>query len=79
MCRKPRILEMMAAFFGTEYCDWHLDNARRPEAKRPYRNHWLVRRSAAKVFAEGLVILKRRRDSMLVVSRCMPKPSCPRR
>ncbi|KAK0633847.1 hypothetical protein B0T14DRAFT_418779 [Immersiella caudata] len=45
---------MLGAFFGPPYRDWWLSYAKDPKVMSPYHNHWLVRQSAAKVFAEGL-------------------------
>ncbi|KAI0332799.1 hypothetical protein GY45DRAFT_1352463 [Cubamyces sp. BRFM 1775] len=45
---------MLGAFFGPRYCDWWLSYARNPESTSYYCNHWLVRTSAAKIYARGL-------------------------
>ncbi|KAK3989017.1 hypothetical protein QBC44DRAFT_396900 [Cladorrhinum sp. PSN332] len=57
--------DMLGAFFGPPYRDWWLFYAKNPDHMSPYSNHWLVRRSAAKVFAHGLVKLDRRQPSMV--------------
>ncbi|AEO68185.1 uncharacterized protein THITE_2145395 [Thermothielavioides terrestris NRRL 8126] len=46
---------MLGAFFGPAYRDWWLSYARNPKQLPLYQNHWLVRESAARAFARGLV------------------------
>jgi hypothetical protein len=59
---------MLDAFFGTPYLDWWLSYAENPNHMSPCRNHWLVRKSAADAFAQGLVRLDRLQPSMVEVS-----------
>lgn len=59
---------MLGAFFGPPYRDWWLSYAKNPDFVSSYTNHWLVRRSGAKAFAQGLVRLDRRQPSMIEVS-----------
>jgi hypothetical protein len=59
---------MLGAFFTPSYRDWWLAYTQRPEDMNPYRNHWLVRKSAAKAFAQGFVKLDRLQPSMVEVS-----------
>ncbi|SPQ24568.1 0c704a95-11e6-4036-93cf-00d274128476 [Thermothielavioides terrestris] len=56
---------MLGAFFGPAYRDWWLSYARNPKQLPLYQNHWLVRESAARAFARGLVRLDRRQPSMI--------------
>ena len=58
---------MLGAFFTHSYRDWWLAYAQRPEDMSPYRNHWLVRKSAAQAFAQGIVKLDRLQPSMVEV------------
>ncbi|KAH8597551.1 hypothetical protein B0O99DRAFT_617672 [Bisporella sp. PMI_857] len=62
---EPRIFNMLGAFFTHSYRDWWLAYAQRPEDMSPYRNHWLVRKSAAQAFAQGIVKLDRLQPSMV--------------
>ncbi|OTA98636.1 hypothetical protein M426DRAFT_17234 [Hypoxylon sp. CI-4A] len=62
---KPDIIEMLGAFFGPPYRDWWLSYARNPEDMMSYFNHWLVRKSAVRAFALGLVRLDRLHPSMV--------------
>ncbi|KAH7171418.1 hypothetical protein EDB81DRAFT_638357 [Dactylonectria macrodidyma] len=62
---KPRISEMLRAFFGLPYRDWWLAYAERPERMNPHYSHWLVRRSANDAFRRGLLTLNRLLPSML--------------
>ncbi|KAK4222193.1 hypothetical protein QBC38DRAFT_490472 [Podospora fimiseda] len=57
--------DMLGAFFGPPYRDWWLSYAETPEFTSAYANHWLVKRSGAKAFAQGLVKLDRRQPSMI--------------
>lgn len=65
---KNNVLDMLSAFFGPQYRDWWLSYASDAAHMSPYRNHWLVRASAAKAFASGLVRLDRLQPSMIEVS-----------
>ncbi|KAJ8502293.1 hypothetical protein ONZ51_g98 [Trametes cubensis] len=56
---------MLGAFFGPRYRDWWLSYAGNPESMSHYCNHWLVRTSAAKAYARGLVKLDRMQPSMV--------------
>ncbi|KAK4160268.1 hypothetical protein QBC43DRAFT_303939 [Cladorrhinum sp. PSN259] len=62
---KEGIFDMLGVFFGPPYRDWWLSYAKNPRRMLPYSNHWLVRRSAAQAFAQGLVKLDRRQPSMV--------------
>ncbi|KAM5386754.1 hypothetical protein ACJZ2D_000047 [Fusarium nematophilum] len=62
---KPRILEILHAFFGTPYRNWWLAYTQRPDRINPYHSHWLVRKSAAEAFRRGLLQLNRREPSMI--------------
>jgi hypothetical protein len=64
---QPRILDVLGAFFGPSYRDWWLSYAKDPEYVSPYHNHWLIRKSVAKPFAEGFVRLDRLLPSMVEV------------
>lgn len=66
---------MLGAFFTPSYRDWWLAYAQMPEDMSPYHNHWLVRRSAANAFAQGVVKLDRLHPSTVEVScdRCATK------
>ncbi|TVY35184.1 hypothetical protein LOCC1_G008040 [Lachnellula occidentalis] len=55
---KARIFNMLGAFFTPSYRDWWLAYAQMPEDMSPYHNHWLVRKSAAHAFAQGLYEVK---------------------
>jgi len=59
----------------SSYRDWGLAYAQIPGHISPYHNHWLVRRSAAIAFAQGVVKLDRLHPSMDEVScdRCATK------
>ncbi|KAL2136861.1 hypothetical protein VTI74DRAFT_587 [Chaetomium olivicolor] len=61
---KPRINEVLGAFFGPPYRDWWLSYVNQPEFTSPYANHWLVRRSTSQALARGLVQLERLQPSM---------------
>ncbi|KAI1404934.1 hypothetical protein F4819DRAFT_494538 [Hypoxylon fuscum] len=62
---KVGIIDMLGAFFGPPYRDWWLSYVRNPGGMMPYCNHWLVRKSAARAFASGLVRLDRLHPSMV--------------
>ncbi|KAJ8122901.1 hypothetical protein ONZ43_g1018 [Nemania bipapillata] len=62
---KKRVFDMVGAFFGSAQRDWWLEYARNPRFVTPYGNHWLVRRSAARAFANGFVYLERLGSSMI--------------
>ncbi|KAL7627723.1 hypothetical protein AAE478_001918 [Parahypoxylon ruwenzoriense] len=62
---KAGIIDMLGAFFGPPYRDWWLSYVRNPGGMKPYCNHWLVRKSAARAFALGLVKLHRLQPSMV--------------
>ncbi|KAI2776590.1 hypothetical protein F4815DRAFT_483981 [Daldinia loculata] len=62
---KAGITDMLGAFFGPSYRDWWLSYVINPEGKSPCYNHWLVRKSTAKIFASGLVRLNRLHPSMV--------------
>jgi hypothetical protein len=64
---KPRIFDMLGAFFTPSYRDWWLSYARDPERMYRCYNHWLVRKSAAEAFAKGFLKLDRRLPSMIEV------------
>jgi hypothetical protein len=53
--QKLRIFNMLGAFFTPTYRDWWLAYAQIPGDMSPYHNHWLVCRSAANAFAQGVV------------------------
>ncbi|KAJ2972253.1 hypothetical protein NUW54_g12309 [Trametes sanguinea] len=59
-----RIVTMLGAFFGEGYRDWWLSVAQYAKQLPPYRNHWLVRKSAARAFSKGLIRLDRLQPSM---------------
>lgn len=59
---------MLGAFFTPSYRDWWLDYAQNPRFTSPYGGHWLVRKSAAGAFAQGLIKLDRLQPSMIEVS-----------
>jgi hypothetical protein len=65
---------MLGAFFGTPYRNWWLDYASDPECMSSYSSHWLVRKTAAREFAQGRVRLDRLQGSMLEVRRCSHTP-----
>lgn len=65
----PRIHEMLGAFFSPPYRDWWLGYVERPASVKPCHNHWLVRKSAAAVFAQGLIRFDRLLPSTFEVSR----------
>ncbi|OSD00327.1 hypothetical protein PYCCODRAFT_1393643 [Trametes coccinea BRFM310] len=60
-----RIMDVLGVFFGPSYRDWWLSFARNPQRMPPCRNHWLVRQSAARAYAQGLVKLVRLQPSMI--------------
>ena len=62
---KSRVFDMLGAFFGAPYRDWWLSHASDPEQMPRYRSHWLVRKSAARAFAQGFVKLDRQQPSMI--------------
>ncbi|KAI1460436.1 hypothetical protein F4805DRAFT_417523 [Annulohypoxylon moriforme] len=62
---KESINDMLGAFFGPSYRDWWLSYIRNPGGILPEFNHWLVRKSAAKVFASGLIRLDRLQPSFI--------------
>ncbi|KAF5018117.1 hypothetical protein F66182_9910 [Fusarium sp. NRRL 66182] len=62
---KPRILDMLRAFFGPPYLDWWLRYVRQPGHFDPHTNRWLVRRSAAEAYKRGLLTLDRLQPSMV--------------
>jgi hypothetical protein len=64
---KPRIFDMLGAFFGPPYRDWWLSYASHPEGSQYHHIHWLVQKSAANAFMEGFVKLERRQPSMIQV------------
>jgi cellulase/cellobiase CelA1 len=64
---KPRILDMLGAFFTPQYRDWWLSQVEDPELLPHCLSHWLVRKSAAEAFARGIVVLNRRLPSMIEV------------
>ncbi|KAI1375836.1 hypothetical protein F4677DRAFT_460122 [Hypoxylon crocopeplum] len=66
------IVDMLGAFFGPPYRDWWLSYVRNPGGMKPYYNHWLVRKSAARAFASGLVKLDRLHPSMVEVDGMYP-------
>lgn len=57
--RNPNVIPMLSAFFGAPYRDWWLAYIRNPERMEPLNSHWLVRQSAAKAYAKGLVAFQR--------------------
>lgn len=65
---KPRVFDMLGAFFGAPYRDWWLSCAANPQRISPYNNHWLVRSSTARALERGLVGLHRQQQSMIEVS-----------
>ncbi|KAH6717567.1 hypothetical protein BKA61DRAFT_641548 [Leptodontidium sp. MPI-SDFR-AT-0119] len=62
---EPQIFKMLGAFFTPSYRDWWLAYAQIPGDMSPYHNHWLVRKSAANAFAQGVVKLDRLHPSMV--------------
>ncbi|TVY37481.1 hypothetical protein LSUB1_G004491 [Lachnellula subtilissima] len=64
---KPRIFNILGAFFTPSYRDWWLAYVQTHEDMSPYHNHWLVCKSAAHAFAKGLVKLDRLQPSMVEV------------
>lgn len=64
---KPRIFDMLTAFFGPGYRDWWLSYAQDPSAYvcHDFNSYWLVTKSAALAFSRGLVKLDRRQPSMI--------------
>ncbi|CZR65735.1 uncharacterized protein PAC_15635 [Phialocephala subalpina] len=61
---EPRIFNILGAFFTPSYRDWWLVNAQIPWDMSPYHNHWLVRRSGANAFVQGVAKLDRLHLSM---------------
>jgi hypothetical protein len=59
---------MLHVFFDPPYRDFWLSYAKNPKRMDSRHNHWLVRRSAAKAFAEGRLRLNRLVPSMVEVS-----------
>ncbi|KAF5556464.1 kinase [Fusarium phyllophilum] len=62
---EPRVHEMLRAFFGPPYLGWWLAHTERLKRVDPIDGHWLVRRSAAKAYKNGLVKLHRLHPSMI--------------
>lgn len=59
---------MLGAFFTPPYRDWWLAYIRDPGTIDPLHSHWLVRKSAARVFKQGFIIFDRLQPSMIEVS-----------
>lgn len=66
---------MLGAYFGVPYRDWWLSYSKDPAAMPRTSNHWLLQRSASKVYEQGLVFLAKILPSRTEVSGC-PCP-CP--
>ncbi|KAF5643559.1 kinase [Fusarium tjaetaba] len=62
---EPRVHEMLRAFFSPPYLDWWLAYTERLKRVDPIDGHWLVRRSAAEAYSNGLVKLHRLKPSMI--------------
>ena len=58
---------MLGAFFTPPYRDWWLAYVENPESMIPLHNHWLVRKSSAAVFSQGLIRFDRLETSMFEV------------
>lgn len=61
---------MLGAYFGAPYRDWWLSYAKDPAAMPRTSNHWLLQRSASKVYEQGLVFLARILPFRTEVSGC---------
>ncbi|KAK5994329.1 hypothetical protein PT974_04802 [Cladobotryum mycophilum] len=61
----PRIFDMLGVFFNSQYRDWWLSYVEELEFMSTHHTHWLVRQSAAKAFAQGLIRLDRLPQSMI--------------
>lgn len=59
---------MLRAFFGPPYLDWWIAYTERLTRVDPIDGHWLVRRSAAEAYRNGVVKLYRLHPSMIEVS-----------
>ncbi|KAI0161246.1 hypothetical protein GGR57DRAFT_351955 [Xylariaceae sp. FL1272] len=64
MTGRASISDVLGAFFGPPYRDWWLSYIEDPRFTPLHENHWLVRKSAAKEFAEGHICLERQQPSM---------------
>lgn len=65
---KPRnlaVVPMLGAFFSQQYRDWWLAYIKNPNNTNPLHNHWLVRKSIAKAYAEGRLALQRQMPSLV--------------
>ncbi|WKT50819.1 hypothetical protein QSH57_015789 [Fusarium oxysporum f. sp. vasinfectum] len=62
---EPRVLAMLRAFFSPPYLNWWLAYTERLKRVDPIDGHWLVRRSAAEAYRNGLVKLHRLHPSMI--------------
>ncbi|KAI1269329.1 hypothetical protein F5Y18DRAFT_95711 [Xylariaceae sp. FL1019] len=62
---RASVSDVLGAFFGPPYRDWWLWYMENPQFTTLYENHWLVRESAARDFAEGHLRLARRQPSMI--------------
>jgi hypothetical protein len=65
---KLELTGMLNAFFTARYSHQWLNYIRQPERMDPARNHWLVRKSAARAFDLGLVKLVSLQQSNVEVS-----------
>jgi hypothetical protein len=64
---KPHIFDMLGIFLGDNVRDWWLSRIKRPKSLHSERSHWLIRKSAAKAFQNGLVSLERMGPSEIQV------------
>ncbi|EXA35777.1 hypothetical protein FOVG_12926 [Fusarium oxysporum f. sp. pisi HDV247] len=62
---EPRVLAILRAFFSPPYLNWWLAYTERLKRVDPIDGHWLVRRSAAEAYRNGLVKLHRLHPSMI--------------
>ncbi|KAI2603351.1 kinase-like domain-containing protein [Hypoxylon fragiforme] len=64
--KRPSVQDMLGAFFGPPYWAWWLSYVKSPrDVTTPYHNHWLIRMSAARAFASGLIRLNRSHSSLI--------------
>ncbi|EXL75821.1 hypothetical protein FOPG_09319 [Fusarium oxysporum f. sp. conglutinans race 2 54008] len=62
---EPRVLAILRAFFSPPYLNWWLAYTERLKQVDSIDGHWLVRRSAAEAYRNGLVKLHRLHPSMI--------------
>ncbi|KAF9767113.1 hypothetical protein IL306_000378 [Fusarium sp. DS 682] len=74
---KPRIQDMLSAFFGPPYFNWWMKHIKLVDERYAFcsewliDNYWLVRRSAAEAFRNGLVKLDRDLPSFVEVGEAL--------